>query len=163
MANGYESELHTLALQSLFSSADGDRKIGTVPTKIPEGVNNNFSKKVNFTFAMADYKVGYMRLNDADSERFEIPDQAFTTPKENPTMRMRMLGFELSQDPFYFSFTDVTDRDNVYVTSKDSNLVMMDKFMQMDLKLPSQRLFGFGERVHEFRLGEGTWTMWAKG
>jgi len=24
----------------------------------------------------------------------------------------------------------------------------MDKYIQMDFKLPSQRIFGFGERVH---------------
>lgn len=32
----------------------------------------------------------------------------------------------------------------------------------MDLQLPSQRVFGLGERFHEFALGEGTWTMWAR-
>jgi alpha-glucosidase (family GH31 glycosyl hydrolase) len=42
-------------------------------------------------------------------------------------------------------------------------LVMMDKFIQMDLLLPSQKVYGLGERVHEFQLGEGTWTMWASG
>lgn len=39
----------------------------------------------------------------------------------------------------------------------------MDKFIQMDMQLPSQKMFGFGERVREFQLGEGTWTMWARG
>ena len=38
----------------------------------------------------------------------------------------------------------------------------MDKYIQMDFKLPSQRLYGFGEREREFQLGEGTWTMWAR-
>lgn len=33
----------------------------------------------------------------------------------------------------------------------------------MDFQLPSQRLYGFGERTREFSLGEGTWTMWAHG
>lgn len=39
----------------------------------------------------------------------------------------------------------------------------MDKFIQMDFILPSQRIFGLGERVREFQLTEGTWTMWASG
>lgn len=33
----------------------------------------------------------------------------------------------------------------------------------MDFKLPTQHLFGFGERNHEFKLSEGSWTMWASG
>jgi hypothetical protein len=24
-------------------------------------------------------------------------------------------------------------------------------------------MYGFGERIHKFGLGEGAWTMWAKG
>jgi alpha-glucosidase (family GH31 glycosyl hydrolase) len=39
----------------------------------------------------------------------------------------------------------------------------MDKFIQMDFNLPSQRIYGFGERIHEFALGEGAWNMWADG
>lgn len=40
---------------------------------------------------------------------------------------------------------------------------MTDKFIQVDFLLPSQRIFGFGERVHDFLLVEGTYTMWATG
>jgi alpha-glucosidase (family GH31 glycosyl hydrolase) len=39
----------------------------------------------------------------------------------------------------------------------------MDKYLQMDFLLSSQRIYGFGERNREFSLGEGTWTMWANG
>lgn len=39
----------------------------------------------------------------------------------------------------------------------------MDKYIQMDMILPSQRIYGLGERVREFNLSEGTWTMWASG
>jgi len=33
----------------------------------------------------------------------------------------------------------------------------------MDFNLPSQNIFGFGERIHEFGLKEGAWNMWAQG
>lgn len=33
--------------------------------------------------------------------------------------------------------------------------------MQLDLILPSQRIFGLGQRNREFALTEGTWTMWS--
>jgi hypothetical protein len=42
---------------------------------------------------MTDYKIGYMKMTDAENTRFRIPDDAFTTPGMNPTMRMEMLGF----------------------------------------------------------------------
>ena len=40
---------------------------------------------------------------------------------------------------------------------------MQDKYMQLDLQLPSRRIYGLGERTRQFTLGEGTWTMWANG
>jgi hypothetical protein len=73
-----------------------------------------------------------------------------------------MLGFSMNSSPFSFSFSDPVTKD-VFVTTKDSTLVFMDKYIQMDFVLPSQRMFGFGERIREFQLGEGTWTMWAIG
>jgi len=33
----------------------------------------------------------------------------------------------------------------------------------MDFNLPSQNVYGFGERIHEFGLQEGAWNMWANG
>ena len=41
-------------------------------------------------------------------------------------------------------------------------MVFSDKYIQMDFTLPSQKIFGFGERVHSVGLGEGAWTMWGK-
>ena len=40
---------------------------------------------------------------------------------------------------------------------------MMDKYIQMDFNLPSQKIYGLGERRSNFTLGAGTWTMWASG
>jgi alpha-glucosidase (family GH31 glycosyl hydrolase) len=67
----------------------------------------------------------------------------------------------IETNPFTFTFTDSKDDDNVLVTSKNSHFLMTDKYIQLDLQLPSQRIYGLGERQHEFTIGEGTWTMWA--
>ena len=55
------------------------------------------------------------------------------------------------------------DSGKTIVSSAKQTFIMYDKYMQMDLILPSQRLFGLGERRKEFSLTEGTWTMWANG
>ena len=46
---------------------------------------------------------------------------------------------------------------------ENQTFYMTDKFIQMDFKLPSQRVYGLGERNRKFNLEEGTWTMWANG
>lgn len=78
-------------------------------------------------------------------------------------MRLDMVGFSYNLNPFSFSFTDATDKSNVLLTTENQTLVFMDKFIQVDFLLPSQRIYGFGERMHDFQLSEGTFTMWASG
>ena len=81
---------------------------------------------------MSDYKVGCLELTDALNPRFSIPTQSVNKPSPNPTMRLEMLGFNLVREPFSFSFTDLADQNNVYVHNRNSTLVFMDKFIQMD-------------------------------
>jgi hypothetical protein len=64
-------------------------------------------------------------------------------------MRLDMLGFSMNNKNFSFTFSDPVTND-VFITTKDSTLVFMDKYIQMDFILPSQRMFGFGERIREF-------------
>lgn len=111
--------------------------LGTNPQGIPEGINNQLIKNVSFLFAMTDFKVGYMKLTDAENARYSVPDEAVNHPGTNPTMRLEMLGFQLFTSPFSFSFTDVTNQSNVFVHMNKSSFVFMDKYIQMDLQLPS--------------------------
>ena len=99
---------------------------------------------------MLVYKVARFTLTDGDKSRYSIPETLVKKPSSTVDMRLEMLGIDFSANPFYFSFSDVTDRSNVYVTTKDQSLIFMDKFIQMDLLLPSQKVYGLGERVHEF-------------
>lgn len=104
-----------------------------------------------------------MVITDADSKRYSIPEMSVPKPKGEDSMRLDMLGVKFATDPFSFTFKDPVNPDRVLLTTKDQSLVFMDKFIQMDFKLPSQRIYGLGERVHDFQLTEGTWTMWAVG
>ena len=79
-------------------------------------------------------------------------------------MSLDMVGFKLNKDPFGFELRSTrTINDTLVSVSEESDFVMSDKFMQLDLQVPTQRIYGFGERQREFTLGAGTWTMWANG
>jgi hypothetical protein len=122
----------------------------TYPHRIPEGDNNKFIRNISYNFAIADANIGLLTLTDAENERYSIPKEVVDKPDPSIKHKMEMLGFKFYKDPFAFSFSDLRDPSNVYVHSNESTLVMMDKFIQMDLQLPSQRMYGFGERVREF-------------
>ena len=132
------------------------------PRQVPTGMNNPIIKNVSFEFGQADYNTAYVRLTDGEKERYSPPEEFVNKPGAKANMRLDMCGFELINDPFGFQYKSYIDNE-VVLSTKDSAFVMMDKYLQMDINLPSRRIYGFGERVKSFALGEGTWTMWASG
>jgi hypothetical protein len=111
---------------------------------------------------VSDYIMRF-NLNDADKPRYDVPKDFVNKPGVADDKRLTRVGFKYSTEPFSFSLSDYQDPTNVYVNTKGNTLTFMDKYIQMDFTLPSQRIFGFGERVHQFLLTEGTYTMWASG
>lgn len=80
-------------------------------------------------------------------------------------MRLEMLGFQLYDDTFEnfgFRLRDVQN-NNILLDTINQTLIFSDKYIQMDYKLPSQYIYGLGDRVHEFRLSEGAFNMWSSG
>lgn len=92
-------------------------------------------------------------LTDGDDtkSRFSVPEMAVPKPKVDQSMRLDMIGMNVNTNgAFYFQIVDPNDNKNVYVDTKGQSLLFMDKYIQMDMLLPSQRIFGLGERVREF-------------
>ena len=44
----------------------------------------------------------------------------------------------------------------------DQNLMYMDKFLQISFLVDGQRVFGYGERVSNFFLDDGTYTLYSQ-
>jgi alpha-glucosidase (family GH31 glycosyl hydrolase) len=107
--------------------------------------------------------MAYMSLTDAKNERYSPPEDLVAKKVAQQTMRLDMCGFKLFMNPFGFEFANTRNPDEKLINTQGSSFIMMDKYMQLDLNLPSQRIYGLGERTREFTLSEGTWTMWANG
>jgi hypothetical protein len=75
-----------------------------------------------------------------------------SNPDEYLEMRLDMVGFRMAKNgTFEFSFSDPLSGNN-FINNYNSTFVFMDKFIQMDFNVPSQNIYGFGERIHEFTL-----------
>jgi len=55
-----------------------------------------------------------------------------------------------------------TEKDAL-INMTNSDFVMSDKYLQIDLQVPTQKIFGFGERESNFLRDQGAWTLWANG
>jgi hypothetical protein len=72
-------------------------------------------------------------MTDAENKRYSIPEEVLNKPKGDILQKMEMVGFKMFYEPFSFQFQDIRDPTNVFVHTNDSSLVMMDKYIQMDL------------------------------
>ena len=61
----------------------------------------------------------------------------------------------------YFGFKLLTqDKKEFFSFSTLNNFLYSDTFINFESKLSSNKIYGLGERVHDFELKEGTYTIW---
>jgi len=66
-------------------------------------------------------------------------------------------------DPFGFELRSTRSEKDTLLSTVASDIVISDRYLQIDLQVPSQRIYGLGERNRQFTLSAGTWSMWANG
>lgn len=148
------------ARRAAHESANLTTNVATA--NLPTGVNNMVTSNVRFEFGQVDKSTMYMVLEDNDSQRWEPSYDVVGYRGNDPNQRLDMSNFDLQLNPFGFSIGS-TYTDETLISTKGETVYLMDKYMQADFQLPSQRIYGLGERNREFALSQGTWTMWASG
>lgn len=130
------------------------------------GKNNEITNKLSWMIDVIAPSMARLVLTDGDARRFSIPESMVNKRTGDLSMRLENLGISLFDDKtesFGLKMTDVKDTNNWIFNTIGQTLLFSDKYIQMDFLLPSQRVYGMGDRVHEFLLGEGAFTMWTSG
>jgi hypothetical protein len=118
------------------------------PATIPTGINNNYTTSVNFEFSQVDFKISKLNFQDAEKNKYSPPADLVYTRDASVEMSLDMVGFKLYSDPFGFELRSTRTENDTLVSMSPgkSDFVMSDKFMQLDLQVPTQNIYGFGER-----------------
>jgi hypothetical protein len=132
------------------------------------GANNMIETQLTYQLDLVTTNIGRMVIAQGNASRFSIPSDLVENRTGDPSNRLEMMGFRVpdpatSKKSFGFELVDVNDPTNVLLSTLDQTLLFSDKYIQMDFILPSQYVYGLGDRVHEFRLAEGAYSMWASG
>jgi len=104
-----------------------------------------------------------VKILDASSQRWEIPEASPFPHFRNP----KLIPQEEScctvdfYDPFGFSIINKETKEVLFDT-RDSVFTYTDLFIEISTKLPSDIVYGFGERAYKFKLSPGTYTMWSR-
>lgn len=124
------------------------------------GVNNDFISRVRYAFGQASYKRTVLSLTDDNNEkRFDIPDDLVAKQAGQYQYRLDMVDFHFNKDPFTFKFKS-TRTGETLIDTTGRTFLFQDKFIQIDMAIPSGHIYGFGERETNFELGRGAWSMW---
>ena len=123
-------------------------------------MNNDFLKRVRFTFGQVDPTQTVLSLTDDDDEnRFSVPENLVNKSSPQPEQRLDKSNFQILEKPFSFSFTNARTGETL-IDTFGQTFIYQDKYIQIDIGINSEHVFGFGERLSKFKLEEGAWTMW---
>ena len=106
-----------------------------------------------------------VRIVDADHERWEVPND-FNMKYEDfwiSEFQHSPLKDKLTvvNDPFFFELKGNSGNDPIFST-KYKRLRFFDKYIEMQAELQTNRMFGMGERIHDFALTDGVYTLFNK-
>ena len=60
-------------------------------------------------------------------------------------MKLDTLGFRLHEGKFGFDFLSYRNQKKMISTNEECAFLMMDKYFQMDMVIPTRRVYGLGE------------------
>ena len=106
-------------------------------------------------------------VTDSKKKRWENPyavsEEFKQKVKECSSIKsLKDFGLFISEDtqsPFYISLVKPDTNEQIF-TTKDTDFLFSDNFIGFAGYFSSNDIYGFGERYHELKLGDGKYTMW---
>lgn len=107
----------------------------------------------------------HIKVLDKEKTRWEVPYSISDSYKEKVksctnTKSLKDIGFTFQEDktnPFTFK---LSSNDEEYFNSEETNFLYSDYFIAFGGYLTSNDIYGFGERYHKLKLGDGIFTLW---
>ena len=150
---------------------DADEKRWEVPEK--DVLNEEYLKKridnknslstYSHTLVAENFCLEFLQQKkDVDMMRFYDEGQRMVDFNENMEKNYNDNGIDnenSNNNEFAFRLMNDDKKEFFYFNASESFL-FSDKLIIFQYKLTSDKIYGFGERTHDFKLGEGTFTMW---
>ena len=134
--------------------------------------NIKIIKEINISLTIEYSKYIHLKMKDLNKERWEIPEDILNNEyfqNLNDNIKNETYNFKIeylvSNDDFYFYlYSDSNEKDserNIFYTFNTSkNFIYSDNYINFESYLTSDDIYGFGERIHNFKLNEGIYTIW---
>ena len=130
----------------------------------PSYKNSEIIKNLHMIVTFHDKSTFRIRIIDDDNERWEIPEK-FPYPhfatNDKISQDQGDCIIDVETEPFAFT---VTRKDNgqVIFDTKNKKFIYSNLYIELGTSLPTDNVYGFGERNYQFKLGPGRFTIWGR-
>ena len=143
--------------------------------KSPQLINEKnirIIKELNISLKIEHSKYVHLKIIDKNNKRWEVPqeilnEEYFKTIYDNYNSNKFKIESLISEKDFNFNlYYDTLNQDgkigkNIFFSFDVSkNFLFSDNYINFESHLTSDDIFGFGERIHNFKLNEGLYTIW---
>ena len=123
-------------------------------------------RELKFEITLECDKYLHFYVTDKNKARWEpfTPSDEYIEYKSTCSREktLKDFGLEISEDPekpFYLSLTNKESGELIF-TTENTDFIFCDIFISFAGLVSSNDVYGFGERYHELKLGDGKFTMW---
>ena len=124
-------------------------------------------EKLSLTISLECDKYLHIYITDAAEQRWEHPLSISDSYKQkiktcSQTKSLKDFGLTINEEPnepFYISLTNPETNELIF-TTENTDFIFSDVFITFAGFFTTNDVYGFGERYHELKLGDGKFTMW---
>ena len=132
--------------------------------EVPEDIlNEDFIKNRNenrLSFSIysdlmlsGDFYIEFLRRKSEEDDD-EIEDDPENDENNNSHL--------IYDDEFVFRLMTTETKNEFFYFNSSENFLFSDTYINFQSRLTSRKIYGFGERTHDFVLNEGIYTIWPK-
>lgn len=127
--------------------------------------SNKLFEEITVTIDLQTQKELRIAIRNANKDRFEIPEQQpfvfeSSSSKKIGDFENADYHVEIQNDPLAIKITRIETAETVFDTSV-GDLILSDKYLEINSELPSEYIFGLGERTAGLKLKiPGKYTIW---
>ena len=128
-------------------------------------------KELNISVKIEHSKYVHLKISDINEKRWEVPQQILnpeyfnTLNNSDNSANFNIEVIRSNKEFSFYLYFETVKNDNItknifYSFDTSKNFLFSNNYINFESHLTGDDIFGFGERIHDFKLNEGVFTIW---
>ena len=135
--------------------------------------NIKIIKELNISLNIEHSKYVHLKITDLNKKRWEVPQEILneeyfkTINPKNNSRNFKINYLQTNKDCSFELYFESHENGKInkhifYSFDITKNFLYSNNYINFESHLTSNDIFGFGERIHHFKLKEGIYTIWPR-